>query len=63
MAGCAGQKKHKQVVVGLPINCITGAELTAECRQISDSLAVCNGMIVKFACIKALKADGRQGQK
>lgn len=49
LTGCAA-KKHAEFV--LPINCITGAEVTAECKQISDSAAVCSGVVVKFACVK-----------
>lgn len=56
LTGCAA-KKHKpdppQFV--LPINCIVGATTTSECKQISEDAAVCNGVVIKFACIQVKK--------
>ena len=52
LTGCAAKKKPAQVQYDLPIKCIIGATLTSECKQISESAAVCNGVVVKFACVK-----------
>lgn len=53
LTGCAA-KKHKTEFV-LPINCIIGATTTSECKQISESAAVCDGVVIKFACIQVKK--------
>jgi uncharacterized protein YcfL len=57
LTGCAAKKKSKTEPVQhqLPINCIIGATTTSECKQISESAAVCNGVVVKFACIQVKK--------
>lgn len=56
LTGCAAKRSHvPHDEFVLPINCIVGAVTTSECKQISESAAVCNGVVVKFACIQVKK--------
>lgn len=55
ISGCAAKKKPA-VKVDVPQKCILGGVVNAsECKPFSKDEAVCNGVVIKFACIEVKK--------
>lgn len=55
MTGCAAKKKPVPKV-NVPQRCIVGGAVNAsECKLFSKDEAVCNGVVIKLACIEVKK--------
>lgn len=57
-SGCAVKHEVKPSGqrISIPANCVLGATLDAKaCQPMSADLMKCDGVVVKFACVKVVK--------
>ena len=53
LTGCAQRAKVKKPVITVPGKCIMGGLVDkAKCKAISKDEAVCDGVVVKIACVE-----------
>ena len=55
LTGCAGHRSHPAIQTVIPPSCILGAMVTpgkTNCVGINKGEALCDGIVVKFACVK-----------